>query len=102
MLKRVGVLFMWVGLVSVLFCLQVSASTNLSFAIWINEPTEIQKTEDMFREYEKANPGISVTLFQQPYSATSAFRVMAARYSSDIITTDRMYVPAFAEANHQR
>ena len=100
MLKRVGVLFMWVGLVSVLFCLQVSASTNLSFAIWINEPTEIQKTEDMFREYEKANPGISVTLFQQPYSGYhERIQVMAAAgIPPDIITTDRMYVPAFAEA----
>jgi len=93
-------MFVLVGVVAVLFCFYGSAATNLSFAIWINEPTEIQKTEAMFREYEKANPGISVTLFQQPYSGYhERIQVMAAAgIAPDLITTDRMYVPAFAES----
>lgn len=89
-------LFVWSGTVFA----ATPPKIKLTFAIWRNDATHIERTKQMLDEYEKMNPGVEVELIYQAYGGyhEKMTALAATGLTPDVLAISRVYLASYAEA----
>jgi multiple sugar transport system substrate-binding protein len=84
---------------TLVIAMPATAQTNLRFSMWVSAE-EAPAQEALLEQYAKLNPGITVELFQQPFSGyTEKMLTMAAGgVEPEVMVVSRLWVPQLADA----
>lgn len=82
-------------------CRSVTAADpiTLQVALWINDAKEVDPTIALMKEYEQANPGVKIEVYQQAFGGyhQKILTMAAAGLTPDVLVLNRDQVPSFAD-----